>query len=136
MATFSVADSPFIMALVSKQGHQKIPASRAFHPSHDFAIKFACHHNMLQPDTRKDVLRMISTAAIRQAESLCRQQQQIFARIERKCITYVRMSESVLGPYKNQADPDKLFLMLVRAELDHPAEEDSAQHGHAAWNFA
>jgi len=90
----------------------------------------------LQSNIRKDVRRMISKAAMRQAETLCRQKQQVYARIERKCITYVRMSESVLGPYKNQADPDKLFLMLVRAELDHPAEEDSAQHGHAAWNFA
>jgi hypothetical protein len=79
---------------------------------------------------------MISKAAMRQAESLCRRKQQIFARIVRRCMAYVRVSESILGPLATQMDADELFLMLVRAELDHPAEEDSAQHGHAAWNFA
>jgi hypothetical protein len=76
---------------------------------------------------------MISKAAIRQAESLCRRKQQIYARIERKCMSYVRMSESVLGPFTKQADADKLFLVLVRAELDHPVDDVSAQHSQRAW---
>jgi hypothetical protein len=79
---------------------------------------------------------MISKAAIRQAESLCRQQQQIFARIERKCMAYVRVNESVLGPFATQMDADKLFLMLVRSELDHPAEDLSARHSQKAWTSA
>ncbi len=76
---------------------------------------------------------MISKAAMRQAESLCRQQQQIFTRIERRCITYVRMSESVLGPFETEGDADRLFLMLVRTELDHPVDDVSAQHSQRAW---
>jgi len=54
-------------------------------------------------------------------------------RIERKCITYVRMNESVLGPFETQGDADKLFLMLIRSELDHPVDEDRAQHSLKAW---
>jgi hypothetical protein len=76
---------------------------------------------------------MISKAAMRQAESLCRQKQKVYARIERKCITYVRMSESVLGPFVTQGDADKLFLMLVRTELDHPADDVIARHSQRAW---
>jgi hypothetical protein len=76
---------------------------------------------------------MISKAAIRQAESLCRRKQQIYARIERKCLSYVRVNESVLGPFATQMDADKLFLMLVRSELDHPMDDVSAQHSQRAW---
>jgi hypothetical protein len=76
---------------------------------------------------------MISKAEMRQAESLCRQEQQIFARIERKCMAYVRINESILGPFATQMDADKLFLMLVRSELDHPVDEDRAQHSLKAW---
>jgi hypothetical protein len=59
---------------------------------------------------------MISKAAMRQAESLCRQQQQIFASIEGKCMSYVRINQSILGPFETQTDADRLFLMLVRSE--------------------
>ena len=76
---------------------------------------------------------MISKAAMRQAETLCRQKQQVYASIERKCITYVRMSESVLGPFATQMDADKLFLMLVRTELDHPVDDVIARHSQRAW---
>jgi hypothetical protein len=76
---------------------------------------------------------MISKAAMRQAESLCRQKQQVYARIERKCKTYVRMSESVLGPFETQGDADKLFLMLVRTELDHPVDDVIERHSQRAW---
>jgi hypothetical protein len=76
---------------------------------------------------------MISKAAIRQAESLCRQQQQTFASIEDKCMSYVRINESMLGPFENQTDADGFFLMLVRSELDHPVDEDRAQHSQKAW---
>jgi hypothetical protein len=76
---------------------------------------------------------MISKAAIRQAESLCRRKQQIYARIERKCLSYVRVNESVLGPFATQMDADKLFLMLIRSELDHPMDDVSAQHSQRAW---
>jgi hypothetical protein len=43
------------------------------------------------------------------------------------------MSESVLGPFETQGDADKLFLMLIRSELDHPVDEDRAQHSLKAW---
>ena len=76
---------------------------------------------------------MISKAAMRQTESLCRRKQQIYARIERKCLSYVRVNESVLGPFATQMDADKLFLMLVRSELDHPMDDVSAQHSQRAW---
>jgi hypothetical protein len=76
---------------------------------------------------------MISKAAMRQAETLCRQKQQVYARIERKCITYVRMNESVLGPFETQGDADTLFLMLVRTELDHPVDDVIARHSQRAW---
>ena len=76
---------------------------------------------------------MISKAAMRQAESLCRQQQQIFARIERKCMSYVRINETILGPFATQMDADKLFLMLVRSELDHPVDDVIARHSQRAW---
>ena len=76
---------------------------------------------------------MISKAAIRQAESLCRQKQQVYARIERKCMSYVRINETILGPFAKQADADTLFLMLVRSELDHPMDDVRAQHSQRAW---
>ncbi len=76
---------------------------------------------------------MISKAAMMQAESLCRQQQQIFASIKDKCMSYVRVNESILGPFATQMDADKLFLMLVRSELDHPVDDVSAQHSQKAW---
>ena len=76
---------------------------------------------------------MISKAAMRQAESLCRQERQIFASIKNKCMSYVRVNESILGPLATQMDADELFLMLVRSELDHPVDEDRAQHSQKAW---
>jgi hypothetical protein len=76
---------------------------RKIFAGHDFAIKIASRHNPLQCDTRKDVRRMISKAAMRQAESLCRQQQQIFASIEEKCMSYVRINQSILGPFETQS---------------------------------
>ena len=66
---------------------------------------------------------MISKAAMKQAESLCRQQQQIFASIGDKCMGYVRINQSILGTFETQTDADRLFLMLVRTELDHPAAQ-------------
>ena len=38
-------------------------------------------------------------------------------------MSYVRINESVVGPFEHQGDADKLFLMLVRTELDHPGDE-------------
>jgi len=76
---------------------------------------------------------MISKAAMRQAETLCRQKQQVYARIERKCMSYVRINETILGPFATQMDADKLFLMLVRSELDHPVDDVSAQYSQRAW---
>jgi hypothetical protein len=76
---------------------------------------------------------MISKAAMRQAETLCRQKQKVYARIERKCMAYVRVNESILGPFATQMDADKLFLMLVRSELDYPVDDVSAQHSQRAW---
>ena len=76
---------------------------------------------------------MISKAAMRQAESLCRQQQQIFASIKDKCMGYVRINETILGPLANQRDTDRLFLMLVRTELDHPVDDVIARHSQRAW---
>jgi len=76
---------------------------------------------------------MISQAAKRQAEFLCRRKQQSFARIEDKCLTYVRVNESILGPFKNQVYADRFFLTLVRAELERPEDEDSAQRSRTVW---
>jgi hypothetical protein len=78
---------------------------------------------------------MISKAAMRQSESLCRQQQQIFASIEDKCMSYVRINQSILGPFETQTDADRLFLMLVRSELDHPEDDDNEQRSQATWIF-
>jgi hypothetical protein len=79
---------------------------------------------------------MISKAAMRQAESLCRQEQQVYARIERECMSYVRINETILGPFAKQADADNLFLMLVRTELDHPVDDVIARHSQRVWNSA
>ena len=38
-------------------------------------------------------------------------------------MSYVRINESILGPFATQTDADKLFLMLVRSELDHPVDD-------------
>ena len=76
---------------------------------------------------------MISKAAMRQAEFLCRQKQQVYARIERKCMSYVRINETILGPFAKQADADKLFLMLVRTELDRRVDDVIARHSQRAW---
>jgi len=78
---------------------------------------------------------MISKAAMRQAESLCRQQQQTFASIGDKCMSYVRINQSILGPFETQTDADRLFLMLVRTELDHPGDDDNEQRSRATWIF-
>jgi hypothetical protein len=76
---------------------------------------------------------MISKAAMRQAETLCRQKQQVYARIERKCMSYVRINETILGPFATQMDADKLFLMLVRTELDRRVDDVIARHSQRAW---
>ncbi len=88
---------------------------------------------MLQSNTQKYVGRMISKAAMRQAESLCRQERKIFASIKNKCMSYVRINETILGPFEKQADADTLFLMLVRTELDHPVDDVIARHSQRAW---
>jgi hypothetical protein len=76
---------------------------------------------------------MISKAAMRQAESSCRQQQRIFASIKDKCMSYVRINESILGPFATQRDDVKLFLMWLRSELDHLVNEGRPQHSQQAW---
>jgi len=48
-------------------------------------------------------------------------------------MSYVRINESILGPFATQMDADKLFLMLVRSELDHPVDDVSAQYSQRAW---
>ena len=70
---------------------------------------------------------------MRQAETLCRQKQQVYARIERKCMSYVRINETILGPFATQMDADKLFLMLVRTELDRRVDDVIARHSQRAW---
>jgi hypothetical protein len=76
---------------------------------------------------------MISQAAMNRAELLCRQERQNFGSVERKCMTYVRIHERVIGALENQAGADELFLMLVRTELEHPVDEDSMQRSQTAW---
>lgn len=46
-------------------------------------------------------------------------------------MTYVRINESVVGPFENQGDADKLFLKLVRTELDQPVEDNPVVWGSA-----
>ena len=50
-------------------------------------------------------------------------------------MSYVRINESMLGPFENQTDADGLFLMLVRSELDHPEDDDNEQRSQATWIF-
>ena len=50
-------------------------------------------------------------------------------------MSYVRINESMLGPFENQTDADGFFLMLVRSELDHPEEDDNEQRSQATWIF-
>ncbi len=76
---------------------------------------------------------MNSKAAMRQAESSCQQQQHIFASIKDKCMSYVRINESILGPFATQIGAVKLFLMWVRSEFDHLVNEDTAQRNQKAW---
>jgi len=99
-STFSLTDCHFTGTLLSPRGTPKKHSMPGILLGYAFAIKLACHHHPVQSDTRKDERRMISKAAIRQAESLCRQQQQTFASIEAKCMSYVRINESMLGPSK------------------------------------
>ena len=37
------------------------------------------------------------------------------------------------GPFDTQGDADKLFLMLVCTELDHPMDDVTARHSQRAW---
>jgi hypothetical protein len=48
-------------------------------------------------------------------------------------MSYVRINETILGPFATQMDADKLFLMLVRTELDHPVDDVIERHSQRAW---
>jgi hypothetical protein len=50
-------------------------------------------------------------------------------------MSYVRINQSILGPFETQTDADRLFLMLVRSELDHPEDDDNEQRSQATWIF-
>jgi len=48
-------------------------------------------------------------------------------------MSYVRINESILGPFAAQIGAVKLFLMWVRSEFDHLVNEDTAQRNQKAW---
>jgi len=78
-------------------------------------------------------VRMISKAALSQAEILCGLERRNFASVGSRCASYLRVSESILGPFEKQADADRIFLMLIRSELDHSDTEDGLGRSQTSW---
>ena len=80
---------------------------------------------------------MISTAALATAKIWCHADRRNFDSVERACLGYLAVNEGVAGPYNSQADADRVFLGLVRAELDHvDATDDVFDRHRAVWASA
>lgn len=67
---------------------------------------------------------MISSSALATAKIWCHADHRSYAAIERACLGYLAVSENVVGPYDTQAEADRAFLRLVRAELEHNCVTD------------
>lgn len=77
---------------------------------------------------------MISTSALATAKIWCCADRRNFDAVERACMGYLVVNEGVAGPYDTQADADRVFLGLVRAELDHA--DDVFDRHRAVWASA
>ena len=66
---------------------------------------------------------MISSAALSEAIILCYKKHQDFASIGPRCVTYVSTIERLAGSFYVDKEADKIFLSLVRAELDGDLDE-------------
>jgi len=77
---------------------------------------------------------MISSSALATAKIWCYADHRNFAAVERACLGYLAISEDVAGPFNTQAEADRAFLGLVRAELEHA--DDVFERHRAAWASA
>ena len=77
---------------------------------------------------------MISSSALATAKIWCHADHRNFAAVERACLGYLAMSEDVAGPFDTQAEADRAFLRLVRAELEY--SDDLFDRHRAAWASA
>ncbi len=80
---------------------------------------------------------MISVAAVSKAQNWCADDRMDFGSIERRCLRYLRLTASVIGPFPNQSTLDSAFLTLVRAELEKSeAHDDAFRRHHTVWAAA
>jgi hypothetical protein len=80
---------------------------------------------------------MISVAAVSKARNWCAVEHADFGLIERRCIRYLRLTATVIGPFPNQSTMDSAFLSLVRAELEKSeAHDDAFRRHHTVWAAA
>jgi hypothetical protein len=78
---------------------------------------------------------MISSAALSQAIILCDKNHQNFAAIAPRCASYLSTIESLVGALYGDNDADKIFLSLVRAELEGDVDEAFVRD-HTTWASA
>jgi hypothetical protein len=77
---------------------------------------------------------MISVAASSKAKNWCMADSEDFGSIERRCLGYLRVAETVVGPFPNQSTRDHIFLTLVRTELEQSDPHDDAfRRHHNVW---
>jgi hypothetical protein len=76
---------------------------------------------------------MISRSALSTARVWSDFERQNFAKVGRRCVGYLRVRQTVLGPFETQSQKDAAFLTLFRSELDHLHEEELECRNHALW---
>jgi hypothetical protein len=80
---------------------------------------------------------MISRSALSTARDWCGPEPDNFAKVSRRCLSYLRVTQSILGLFETQAEKDKAFLMLFRCELEHLHEDDeSDERSRTSWMSA
>ncbi len=79
---------------------------------------------------------MISKSALALARAWCGFEREHFLKTGRRCIGYLRVRHTVLGPFETQAEKDDAFLMLFRCELDHLHEDELDRRVHTSWMSA
>ncbi len=77
---------------------------------------------------------MISHSAQSTAKLLCHRNHRSFEFIERRCLSYLHINQSVAGPFDEQGDADAAFLMLVQSEIDSLEDEDRFDREIRAWS--
>ena len=77
---------------------------------------------------------MISNSALATAKIWCHADRRNFVAVERACRGYLAVSEDIAGPFGTQAEADRAFLGLVRAELEHA--DDIFDRHHIVWASA